>query len=321
MNEDDHRHVYMMSEGVLGNVEEFFDFSSDGGDNYCYNYCDNNAQISAANSHGEEGCGVTPTSEENEINNEANAGEKDWVTSFFDPQFDIDIPATFVPVNDFIDNDESVFGPLSPKSVLDEPIIISLNQEGPSSSSISRPPIRRMPTKPIPARPRTKRARRPASVRFTAPVISPSVEGPPAIPAFLDATEGPMKIHPVRKMKKEAPRVDDHPDGILPLRKCKHCGVSKTPQWRAGPTGPKTLCNACGVRYKSGRLFPEASLGWRISLRIDVFRLVSDNQASEALGSRGGGGGSGGGSGGVGIGVGIEVEKELSCPRERKEEI
>jgi hypothetical protein len=21
--------------------------------------------------------------------------------------------------------------------------------------------------------------------------------------------------------------------------------------------GPKTLCNACGVRYKSGRLFPE----------------------------------------------------------------
>ncbi|MCD7462122.1 hypothetical protein HAX54_047823 [Datura stramonium] len=33
--------------------------------------------------------------------------------------------------------------------------------------------------------------------------------------------------------------------------------VDKTPQWRAGPTGPKTLCNACGVRYKSGRLLPE----------------------------------------------------------------
>ncbi|CAA6660983.1 unnamed protein product [Spirodela intermedia] len=29
------------------------------------------------------------------------------------------------------------------------------------------------------------------------------------------------------------------------------------PQWRAGPMGPKTLCNACGVRYKSGRLVPE----------------------------------------------------------------
>ncbi|XP_074313264.1 GATA transcription factor 4-like [Silene latifolia] len=40
-------------------------------------------------------------------------------------------------------------------------------------------------------------------------------------------------------------------------RKCNHCQVTKTPQWRAGPNGPKTLCNACGVRFKSGRLFPE----------------------------------------------------------------
>uniref|UniRef100_A0A1J3CQN7 GATA transcription factor n=1 Tax=Noccaea caerulescens TaxID=107243 RepID=A0A1J3CQN7_NOCCA len=42
-----------------------------------------------------------------------------------------------------------------------------------------------------------------------------------------------------------------------PVRKCMHCEVTKTPQWRLGPMGPKTLCNACGVRYKSGRLFPE----------------------------------------------------------------
>ncbi|KAH7547895.1 hypothetical protein ACOSQ2_033192 [Xanthoceras sorbifolium] len=41
------------------------------------------------------------------------------------------------------------------------------------------------------------------------------------------------------------------------VRKCLHCEITKTPQWRAGPLGPKTLCNACGVRYKSGRLFPE----------------------------------------------------------------
>ncbi|KAI3983207.1 hypothetical protein MKX01_039698 [Papaver californicum] len=40
-------------------------------------------------------------------------------------------------------------------------------------------------------------------------------------------------------------------------RKCTHCLSEKTPQWRAGPLGPKTLCNACGVRYKSGRLVPE----------------------------------------------------------------
>lgn len=40
-------------------------------------------------------------------------------------------------------------------------------------------------------------------------------------------------------------------------RKCLHCASEKTPQWRTGPMGPKTLCNACGVRYKSGRLVPE----------------------------------------------------------------
>lgn len=42
-----------------------------------------------------------------------------------------------------------------------------------------------------------------------------------------------------------------------PPRRCSHCGVTKTPQWRSGPLGAKTLCNACGVRFKSGRLLPE----------------------------------------------------------------
>ncbi|XP_076946610.1 GATA transcription factor 4-like [Bidens hawaiensis] len=41
------------------------------------------------------------------------------------------------------------------------------------------------------------------------------------------------------------------------VRRCTHCASEKTPQWRTGPLGPKTLCNACGVRYKSGRLVPE----------------------------------------------------------------
>ncbi|KAK4269829.1 hypothetical protein QN277_022936 [Acacia crassicarpa] len=40
-------------------------------------------------------------------------------------------------------------------------------------------------------------------------------------------------------------------------RRCTHCAADDTPQWRSGPLGPKTLCNACGVRYKSGRLVPE----------------------------------------------------------------
>ncbi|CAM0874707.1 unnamed protein product [Alopecurus aequalis] len=38
---------------------------------------------------------------------------------------------------------------------------------------------------------------------------------------------------------------------------CTHCRASETPQWRAGPAGNSTLCNACGIRYKMGKLFPE----------------------------------------------------------------
>ncbi|KAF7813553.1 GATA transcription factor 15-like [Senna tora] len=31
---------------------------------------------------------------------------------------------------------------------------------------------------------------------------------------------------------------------------CADCGTSKTPLWRGGPAGPKSLCNACGIRSR-----------------------------------------------------------------------
>ena len=43
----------------------------------------------------------------------------------------------------------------------------------------------------------------------------------------------------------------------FPKRICTHCQTDNTPQWRIGPLGPRTLCNACGVRYSAGKLFPE----------------------------------------------------------------
>lgn len=40
---------------------------------------------------------------------------------------------------------------------------------------------------------------------------------------------------------------------------CVHCNTTETPLWRAGPAGPKTLCNACGVRWKkTGSVIPRA---------------------------------------------------------------
>ncbi|KMZ71761.1 hypothetical protein ZOSMA_176G00400 [Zostera marina] len=33
------------------------------------------------------------------------------------------------------------------------------------------------------------------------------------------------------------------------IKVCVDCQTTKTPLWRTGPIGPKTLCNACGIRY------------------------------------------------------------------------
>ncbi|KQK23690.1 GATA transcription factor 4 [Brachypodium distachyon] len=81
-------------------------------------------------------------------------------------------------------------------------------------------------TRPAVVGPRTKGVRR--RRRVTAPwnVLTPAVLPPPARAAG-------------------------------PRRKCTHCASEETPQWRLGPDGPRTLCNACGVRFKTGRLVPE----------------------------------------------------------------
>lgn len=61
---------------------------------------------------------------------------------------------------------------------------------------------------------------------------------------------------PAAKKQKKSPASSIW-SGPQVQRRCTHCHVQKTPQWRTGPLGPKTLCNACGVRFKSGRLYPE----------------------------------------------------------------
>jgi hypothetical protein len=38
------------------------------------------------------------------------------------------------------------------------------------------------------------------------------------------------------------------------MKRCLNCGSTGTPQWRRGPEGAGTLCNACGVKWKHGKL-------------------------------------------------------------------
>lgn len=37
------------------------------------------------------------------------------------------------------------------------------------------------------------------------------------------------------------------------IRVCTDCKTTKTPLWRSGPQGPKSLCNACGIRQRKAR--------------------------------------------------------------------
>lgn len=83
--------------------------------------------------------------------------------------------------------------------------------------------------------------------RGTAINATPWISSSPEIPS---PTTGKLKS------KKEINRASS-PTAEGGVRRCTHCASEKTPQWRTGPLGPKTLCNACGVRYKSGRLVPE----------------------------------------------------------------
>ncbi|OIT07086.1 PREDICTED: GATA transcription factor 5-like [Nicotiana attenuata] len=138
------------------------------------------------------------------------------------------------------------------------------------SEPVIRPVVQKMrvPRFPLPVvqKPRTKRSR-PAGRKwsFASPTVSAdscsptsSSYGSSPFPSVLytnPVLDGDLFCSVEKPPLKKPKKISAAETGSG--RRCTHCQVQKTPQWRAGPLGPKTLCNACGVRYKSGRLFPE----------------------------------------------------------------
>ncbi|KAL2548421.1 GATA transcription factor 9 [Forsythia ovata] len=107
------------------------------------------------------------------------------------------------------------------------------------------------PEMSIPAKARSKRSRgAPANWASRLLAVSPT---PLTMSSPLSSDK--IKVKFATKKKEVSNNADTANGGGG--RKCLHCATDKTPQWRTGPMGPKTLCNACGVRYKSGRLVPE----------------------------------------------------------------
>ncbi|XP_073050362.1 GATA transcription factor 15-like [Primulina eburnea] len=52
------------------------------------------------------------------------------------------------------------------------------------------------------------------------------------------------------EMSSQTPTPDRLSSDSSNLKTCVSCGTSKTPLWRGGPAGPKSLCNACGIRSR-----------------------------------------------------------------------
>ncbi|GAA5878067.1 hypothetical protein JCM1840_001732 [Sporobolomyces johnsonii] len=48
---------------------------------------------------------------------------------------------------------------------------------------------------------------------------------------------------------------------------CRDCGRTDSPEWRKGPDGPKTLCNACGLRYAKLKSRMDKQVGGGSSLK------------------------------------------------------
>ncbi|KAG6505629.1 GATA transcription factor 7-like [Zingiber officinale] len=146
---------------------------------------------------------------------------------------------------------DAFFRDSSPISVLAP--AANCNGESSSSSSYSSTSASHSGGRSFPARARSNpRRRRPTAFHLPPPRSHSTSESSESSPA-------PQKKKIKFTTKSLAAGTEEETRSAPPaaVRKCTHCGIQKTPQWRAGPTGPKTLCNACGVRYKTGRLFPE----------------------------------------------------------------
>jgi hypothetical protein len=58
----------------------------------------------------------------------------------------------------------------------------------------------------------------------------------------------PGQLMHFQAARREAGQLHGSPKGAAG-HSCSQCGTQIPPAWRAGPQGPKTLCNACGVRW------------------------------------------------------------------------
>ncbi|KAI3778317.1 hypothetical protein L2E82_07523 [Cichorium intybus] len=186
----------------------------------------------------------------------------EWLSNFVEDSFSgggmtINKEHINIPVNT-----HHQFQTTSPVSVLE-----SSTSSSSSSCSGGSGGGKMIPLSPIQRGPQRARSKRPRPTTFNPramiELLSPLLLGTVSVSSESEnnfvSDESQTKKKKVKKPKIQSGPLEENQNHNQNqgVRKCLHCEITKTPQWRAGPMGPKTLCNACGVRYKSGRLFPE----------------------------------------------------------------
>ncbi|KAL5560958.1 hypothetical protein UlMin_030705 [Ulmus minor] len=89
-------------------------------------------------------------------------------------------------------------------------------------------------------------------------------------------------------------------------RSCIDCHTTRTPLWRGGPAGPRSLCNACGLRYrKQNRDLLGLNKGLHLQERKKKKNITSNTRVGLPLN--------------LGL-IGVEREKELDKRMLKEEE-
>ncbi|KAK4703233.1 hypothetical protein P7C70_g2988, partial [Phenoliferia sp. Uapishka_3] len=90
----------------------------------------------------------------------------------------------------------------------------------------------------------------------------------------------------------KAPKAKAEPVNKLGPKACESCGTINSPEWRKGPGGVKSLCNACGLRYarsvarknkmENGEM-PVSNVGGKKGKAAKQQALVTDHDSSTGI--------------------------------------
>lgn len=70
---------------------------------------------------------------------------------------------------------------------------------------------------------------------------------PEPVPEATATSSSSITPEPQTPEPEEAPKKKRR--RVKAVAKCAQCRLAQTPEWRTGPMGPRTLCNACGLFY------------------------------------------------------------------------